>query len=197
MTIAVTGGTEYIEVEPTGKMGHPFKVTVKRVGGTVDGDIVGGEATIRVGFGVEFAEIRVFVDVPVDSFELEMENPRNIYVGDTFNVQPTNITPSNSVSPIIAGNSVFLQEPFELSEKEIRYYYERDEEEIIEQGTEYTNRALVDELTGEVTPIAEGTFYVKARVIPTYKLLSTVPNIDDYEYPEDYEDDVWKQLLIY
>lgn len=167
--LMVSQGAEYIEVPATATMGEVFTITVKR---NAQDQIIGGEAIVRASFGITTRELNVFVDVPVESFDIGIETEEEepeIYVGYNFTVVPTNVVPANALNSTSSINSVFNK-----ANKVIKY------------SSNEPSIATVDELTGVVTPISDGDFTIEARVISTYNEEETQPDSDDFEYYEDY-----------
>ena len=138
---------------------------------------IGGVARIRVNQGLFVAECTIFVDVPVETFNIASSNASSIYVGNEFTVSPTNVYPHNSL------NSTIINLDYNKPNKVVKYY--SSDESV----------ATVDELTGLVTPIAEGEFTIEARVIKTYNLDENQKTLDDFiqEAIEAGEDTLYAQ----
>lgn len=165
--LKIEEGSEYIELPETAELKKPITVVPKR---NEEDAIIGGEARVRATYGFYVAYVDIFVDIPLDSFEVGTSNEESIYVGDTFNVLPENVYPLNALNPATKETG----SAFDLGEKEVRYYSSNEDV------------ATVDEFTGEVnvlyTSDTENSFSIEARVIKTYNLLNEIPNLEDPKY---------------
>jgi hypothetical protein len=157
--LSILTGNSIISVSQTAKMNEPILVEVLK--DAYDKNI-GGVARIRANQGLYVAEATIFVDVPVESFQIASSKAGGLYVGDTFTVSPTNIFPQYSLNPTI------LNQNYNKSDKVIKYY------------SSDTDIATVNELTGAVTLLEEGEFTIQARVIKTYNLDVTQKTLDDF-----------------
>ncbi len=175
ITLSIQDGNSIISIPTEAKINEAITITVLKDG---DGKNVGGVANIKAYQGVMLAECTIFVDVPIDSFELIASDDNGIYVGENFTVTPTNMYPANSLNPSADDTS------YNVPDKIIKYY--SNNEQV----------ATVDELTGEVTPIAEGTFEIEANVIKTYNLDTYENSLEYYRIidPEYGEVDYWDFL---
>lgn len=163
--LSILTGSGIIRVPQTAKMNEPITVEVLKDGNENN---IGGVARLRANQGLLVTECVIYVDVVLDSFTIGASNEGSIYVGENFTVSPTNVYPQYALNPTV------LNANYNLDDKVVKYY---SSNEAV---------ALVDELTGEVTPLGEGEFEIEARVIKTYNLVEEEPNILDFEYEEDY-----------
>ena len=164
--ISILWGSSIIRVPETAKIGEPILIEVIKDENEKN---LGGYAKISARQGImPPAECIIFVDIPVESFTLSSSKEGNIYVGNTFTVSPSDVYPQNSLNPSINNQN------YNKPNKVVKYY------------SSNTNVATVDETTGLVTTIAEGTFTIEARVVKTYNLLLEEPSPEDYEYLEEY-----------
>jgi|GEM_PF-5292608 uncharacterized protein YlbG (UPF0298 family) len=167
--LSILEGSSIISLPTQAEMNEPITVEVLK---DSNDNNIGGVARVRANRGLHVAETVIYVDVPVENFDLASSNQGGLYVNDTFTVSPTNVYPQNSLNPTV------LNSNYNKADKIIRYY------------SSNTEIATVDELTGYVELLAEGAFTIEARVIKTYNLLNQLPNIEDFIYEEDY----WQAL---
>ncbi|MGD9901156.1 MAG: Ig-like domain-containing protein [Spirochaetales bacterium] len=162
--LSVISGASVISVPETANMNEPITVTVLQ---NISGYNVGGVARLTASQGLYVTECTIYVDVPVASFSLAKSTTSDIYVGNNFTVSPTSVLPSNSLNPTGYINNLG-QQAYYFSNKVVKYY------------SSDTDVATVNELTGVVTPIAEGTFTISARVVKTYNLADSIISYADY-----------------